>query len=99
MNATTRIKRTERLDFRLSSENKRLIEQAASLTEQTVSDFVLSVTLPIAKEKLAESHVTILSKRDRDLFLALLEDEGEPNEVLQLGAKKYKDYLKERNEK
>ena len=99
MNLTTKTKRNERLDFRLSSENKRLIEQAASLSEQTVSDFVLSVTLPIAKEKLAESHVTKLSKRDRDLFLALLEDDSEPNEVLQRGAKKYQDYLKERNEK
>jgi uncharacterized protein (DUF1778 family) len=99
MNTTTKIKRAERLDFRISSENKRIIEQAASLNEQTVSDFVLSVTLPIAKEKLAESHVTKLSKRDRDLFLKLLDDDSEPNQNLKKGAKKYQEYLKERNEK
>ena len=99
MNTTTKEKRAERLDFRISSENKRLIEQAASISELTVSDFILSVTLPIAKEKLAESHVTKLSERDRDLFLALLEDDSEPNEVLRRGANKYEEYLKERNEK
>lgn len=99
MNTTTNIKRTERLDFRITSENKRLIEQAAALSEQTVSDFVLSVTLPIAKEKLAESHLTKLSNKDRDLFLALLDDESEPNEALKRGAKKYQEYLQERNEK
>ena len=91
-------KRISRLDFRLSQENKRLIEQAAVINEQTVSDFVLSVTLPIARERVSHEHLTKLSSHDRDIFLALLDDESEPNEVLKQGFSEYQDYLKSRFE-
>ncbi|MDQ3087795.1 MAG: DUF1778 domain-containing protein [Acidobacteriota bacterium] len=91
-------KRISRLDFRISEENKRLIEQAAIINEQTVSDFVLSITLPIARERVSQEQLTKLSNRDRDIFLALLNDESEPNEALKQDFSEYRDYLKSRSE-
>ena len=91
-------RRISRLDFRLSQENKRLIEQAAMINEQTVSDFVLSITLPIARERVSQGHLTKLSNRDRDIFLALLDDESEPNEALKQDFSEYQEYLKSRSE-
>ncbi len=91
-------KRISRLDFRLSPENKRLIEQAAMINEQTVSDFVLSITLPIARERVSQGHLTKLSSRDRDIFLALLDDESEPNEALKQDFGEYQEYLNSRSE-
>ena len=91
-------KRVSRLDFRISEENKRLIEQAAMINEQTVSDFVLSVTLPIARARVSQEHLTKLSNRDRNIFLALLDDESEPNEALKQNFSEYRKYLKSRSE-
>ncbi|HEX8845107.1 MAG TPA: DUF1778 domain-containing protein [Pyrinomonadaceae bacterium] len=80
----------DRLDFRLNSEAKRVIEQAAAVSGQTMKQFAVS-TLVQSAEEVLERHRTIhLSNRDRDLFLALLDSDEQPNDALREAAERFK---------
>lgn len=80
-----------RLNFRLPAELKEVIEQAAVSTGQTVSDFAVSTLVREARDIIEESDRTTLTHRDRDLFVALLDDPlAKPNEALLAAAHRYK---------
>ncbi|HXG65016.1 MAG TPA: DUF1778 domain-containing protein [Blastocatellia bacterium] len=79
-----------RLDFRLNQQVKEVIEQAAAVSGQSVSDFAVSVLYRTAKEVLENERNTRLSDRDRDIFLALLDSDAKPNEALKRAANRYK---------
>jgi uncharacterized protein (DUF1778 family) len=80
-----------RLNFRLSSDLKILIEEAAAALGQSVSDYAVSTLVRNARTVLQQTQVTELSNRDRDLFLALLDDtDAKPNKALSDAAKLYK---------
>lgn len=83
-------KNDDRLDFRLNSEAKRIIEQAAALSGQTVKQFAVSTLVQSAEEVLERRRTIHLSNRDRDLFLALLDAEEGPNEDLRDAAERFK---------
>ena len=82
--------RDARLDFRLTSENKRLIEQAATLTGQSLSDFAVANLVRVAQETVQQASITRMSLRDRDAFLKIIESQTEPNEALKAAAQRYK---------
>lgn len=80
-----------RLNFRLNGELKKLIEDAAAQTGQTVSDFAISTLVDSARRVLREHEVTRLSNRDREVFAAMMDNPTtEPNEALKRAAKRYK---------
>ena len=79
-----------RLDFRLNRQVKEVIEQAAAVSGQSVSDFAVSALYRTAKEVLEREQTTRLSNRDRDVFLAMLDSDAKPNGALKRGAKRYK---------
>ena len=79
-----------RITFRLRSDEKRQIEQAASLAGQTVSDFAVSRLLASAREVLGRHEVLVLSNQARDQLLAALDSEVGPNEELQRAARWYR---------
>ena len=80
-----------RLNFRLSAELKQIIEQAAAHMGQTVSDFAVSTLVQNARRVMEEHDRTELSRRDRDVFVNLLEDsKARPNRALTAAARKYK---------
>lgn len=54
--------RTEKLDLRLSSADKRRLETAASAASRSVSAFVLESALSQADQLLADRHTFMLSK-------------------------------------
>ncbi len=85
----TQPKNRARLEFRLSREQKELIERAASALGQTVSDFATSILVVRAERALQEASETRLSHRDRDVFLAMLDD-AEPNEALRKAGERYR---------
>lgn len=83
--------RGERLDFRLSDEQKALIDQAAALSGQSVSAFALGTLMRTARQVIREANVIRLSARDRDRFLAALDKiSARPNARLIRDAKRYK---------
>ncbi len=89
-----RVKSDARINVRLPSELKAVIEAAAAQLGQSLSDYAISTLVQNARSVLQEHNVTILSNRDRDLFVALLDDaDVRPNKALREAAKRYKKHF------
>lgn len=83
-----------RLNFRLPVVLKQTIEQAAALQGQTVSDFAISTLTQSARTVIEDHDRTVLSNRDRNRFVALLDDaDANPIAALRSAARKYKKKL------
>jgi uncharacterized protein (DUF1778 family) len=82
--------RDARLDFRLQSEHKRLIEQAAVASGQSLSEFALSHLIEAAREAVDQATTTQLRRRDCEAFLALISEDAEPNEALKAAAERFR---------
>jgi uncharacterized protein (DUF1778 family) len=82
--------RKARLEIRLNPQAKEKIEQAAVVSHQSLTDFVVTSLLRVSEEALERQRVIHLSNRDRDLFLAALEAEGRPNRALRKAAERFK---------
>jgi uncharacterized protein (DUF1778 family) len=86
-----RIKTNARLNLRLQPDLKQVIEQAAAVTGQTISDFAISTLVQAARQVVEQRDVTELTTRDRDRFLALLDDTNRnPNKALKAAAARYR---------
>jgi uncharacterized protein (DUF1778 family) len=70
------------LNFRLPRETSDVIERAAVAVGQSLTDFAAAALLKSAHEVLDQPPQRKLSDRDRDLFLALLDSDAEPNDAL-----------------
>jgi len=82
--------RAARLDIRLNPQAKQKIEEAAAVSHQTITDFVVSNLLRASEEALERQRLIQLSDRDRDLFLAALETDVRPNRALRKAAERFK---------
>ncbi len=82
--------RDARLDFRVSREHKRLIEQAARVTGQSLSDFAIANLVQTAQRTIDEATITRLAQRDRDRFLKLIQSDAKPNKALKTAAERYR---------
>lgn len=83
--------RDVRLSFRLPAEFKSTIEEAAAELGQTVSDFAISTLVQTARRVLQSRDVTMLSDRDREAFIAVLDDKSaKPNRALRDAVKRYR---------
>ena len=71
-----------RIEARLPAEVKALIQDGAALTGRSLSDFVVSSAAAAAEVAIREERMLRLTRRDSELFLATLENPGEPNEAL-----------------
>ncbi|GAC1475019.1 MAG: DUF1778 domain-containing protein [Isosphaeraceae bacterium] len=75
--------RDDRIDLRVPSKHKKMIERAAALAGQTLSTFVLGTTISRAQEVIRNAEVIDLTNRERDLLLAALDDpNARPNAAL-----------------
>lgn len=63
-----------RIDLRVTSEQKALLEQAAALKGVSLSAYTLLHLLPIAQQEMDNQEKLTLTNRDRDLFLSALEN-------------------------
>lgn len=73
---------TSRLSIRLPLDVKERIEQAAIIAGVSLTDFTISNLTESADEILARHEARKLSNRDRDIFLAMLDADDDPNENL-----------------
>ena len=78
----------DRLDLRVSRNHKRLIEKAAGVSGQSVTGFVVSRLVEVARQVLASQHAEALSDSDRDAFLQIL-DRRQPNRPLQQASRRF----------
>lgn len=81
---------SSRLNFRLPSEIKERVENAALVSGVTVTDFAITVLAERSEEILEKHQTRIISNRDRKIFLEMLENPPEPNNALKNAVKNYK---------
>ena len=80
----------DRIEFRLETEHKKLIETAASLVgSSSVTAFALQELMKRAKEIIEQHEQRILSKKDSELFMNLVSEDIEPNSKLKKAFRKY----------
>jgi len=72
----------KRIDLRVTEEQKELLERAANLKGVSLSSYLLSNSLTMARMDLEQHHKLILADCDRDLFLDLINNPPEANEAL-----------------
>ena len=75
----TRQTGTERVQMRIDSAAKRMLERAAALSNTTVSAFVVSHALQAADHSIRERQGFVVGDRDWNLFFDALVDPPEPN--------------------
>jgi uncharacterized protein (DUF1778 family) len=80
----------ERLEMRMSTEHKRLLEQAAAIRGQTLSSFALSRLLEDAEAIVRAHRTTALSLRDQHTLLEILGDRPEPSAALRTAVAAWK---------
>jgi uncharacterized protein (DUF1778 family) len=76
--------KSERIEVRLSPEHRALIEEAAAQRGQSVSAFVVAEAIEGARRLQA----TLLTRRDWERFVALMDTDEAPTPALRAAAKK-----------
>lgn len=80
-----------RIELRVTQEQKELLEKAAQLRGISVTAYTLSQVLPVARQDVETSDRLVLSNRDRDRFMAALENPPTLKGKLKDAILKYKD--------
>ena len=85
----TAVLRTERLDARVTPEEKETIETAATLRGTSASDFLRMVAKEAALTAIREHEILTLSRRSREVFVEALLNPPAPNEKAIAAAKRF----------
>ena len=72
----------KRIEFRVPDEAKKTIEDAAKLSNISLSSYILSVVLKQAKLDLEQNEMIILNDKERDNLMNALANPPMPNEAL-----------------
>lgn len=83
-----------RMDVRLASEHKALIEKAAAYSGESLTGFTVSTLVREARRVVQEHELITLSVRDRERFVALLDSPPAPNEALRQAAQRHADLVR-----
>ena len=81
--------RTERLEARISKEQKQLLMRAAALEGRSLSDFVIGSAQAAARETVRDHDLLVLGRQDQAAFVAALLDDAPPGERLRAAAQRY----------
>jgi uncharacterized protein (DUF1778 family) len=88
--ATATLTRNERLDARLTREEKEMIETAASLRGTSASDFVRMALKEAALTTIREHEVLTLNAEAKRVFVEALLNPPNPNERAVAAARRYR---------
>jgi uncharacterized protein (DUF1778 family) len=94
MHARNTVKR-ERLEARVTSEQKALFQRAADLQGRSLTDFVVSALQDAAEDAIRSHHVLTLSAHDSRIFAEALMNPPEPNEYARKAAAEYRAFTGE----
>ncbi|MFN4088525.1 MAG: DUF1778 domain-containing protein [Alphaproteobacteria bacterium] len=83
--------RGERLEARVTAEQKSLIERAAALQGRTLTDFVLTSVQDAARRAIEEHHQLALSVRDSEAFVDGLMNPQPVNDRLRDTVRRYRE--------
>lgn len=82
--------KVERLEARLTSVQKRLLQKAADLAGRSLTDFVISSAQEAARKTIHDHRVITLSLRDQEIFAKALLNPPPPSTALRTAWKRYK---------
>jgi len=83
--------KNSRIDLRVTQEQKAILERAASLKGVSLSAYTLFHVLPTAQKEIDAQERLILSDRDRDLFMSVMENPPELTGKLKSAIRKYRE--------
>ncbi len=90
------LSKDERLDLRLSAEDKELFRLAQKLSgDKSISSFILRIVKKQAEEIVIEKERIIASERDRKVFFDAVFGNSMPNQHLIAAAKRYNSRTKQ----
>lgn len=83
-------RRAERVEARVTREQKQLLERAAALEGRSLTDFVIASAQSAAAEAIARHELLQLSPRDQAVFIRALLKPPAPNRALRAAAARYR---------
>lgn len=89
--ATNAPARDDRIEIRTTKEEKRLLTAAAAHERLDLTSFIMRNVLPAAREVVEKADRIVLSERDAELVLAVLEHPPEPTKALLDAARWWRD--------
>jgi uncharacterized protein (DUF1778 family) len=81
--------RAERIELRTTQEEKQLLTSAAAQERMDVTTFVMRAALPAAKEVMDRAERIVLTQRDTERVLLLLENPPKPTPALLAAARRH----------
>lgn len=87
--------KNNRIDLRVTPEQKQLLEQAASIKGISLSAYTLSYLLEIAQKDINNYEKLVLSNQDRDLLLSAIENPPSLQGKLAIAIKEYRQKYEE----
>jgi len=84
--------KTERLETRVTRDQKQMIERAAVLQGRTVSDFVASTLQEAARRAIDEESIWRLTQEQQRVFVDALLESPPPNDRLRAAHKRYEEF-------
>jgi uncharacterized protein (DUF1778 family) len=88
--SSSRRVRNERLEARITAEQKKLIEHAAALQGRTVTDFVLASVQEAARQAIEQHQRLDLSLRDSQIFVEAFINPKPVNDRLRETVRRYR---------
>ncbi len=87
--------RTERLEARITAEQKKLFKKAAALMGRSVSDFVVSSAHEAAVRTIERVEIMTLDQTDSEIFVEALLNPSAPSRTLRKAAERYRKTIAE----
>lgn len=87
--------KSERIEARVSSDQKQLFQEAADLSGKSLTDYAISCMLEKAKELIREHRVISLSRDDSVNFVTTVLQSKEPNRKLKAAAENYRKLMEQ----
>lgn len=78
----------QRIDLRLTDEDKSMIEEAAAMSNQTITQFMVNSASERAAEVIEQHRRLILNEGSWDRIMDALDNPPEPNDRLKRAAKR-----------
>ena len=88
---TIDVPKDQRLETRITVDQKLLIARAAALSGRTVTDFANTTLVDAAKQIIREHEIISLNVKDSEAFVASLLEAPAPSARLRKAAKHYKE--------
>jgi uncharacterized protein (DUF1778 family) len=85
------LKRRDRLEARVTVDQKRLIARAANLRGTSVTDFVVESAQRAAKETIQDFEMLRLRDEAREVFVNAILNPPPPNKAARMAAARYKE--------